>query len=63
MKNKIFTIALLFAITASLSSCFVNRDRYGRSTDRGKSFPHDEHKDDGKKPDDGKKKDDKSTHR
>ncbi|WCT12981.1 hypothetical protein [Mucilaginibacter jinjuensis] len=62
MKNKFVTIAILFAFTVSLSGCFVNRDPYGRSSDRGKSFPHDEHKDDGKTKDDGKKKDDKSTH-
>ena len=46
MKKTILSIALLITLTGSLSSCLVNRDPYGRSSDRGKSFPHDEHKDD-----------------
>jgi hypothetical protein len=52
MKKKFLSIALLFAITASLSSCFVNRDPHGRSTDKGHNYPHDEHHDDGKGHDD-----------
>ncbi|OKS84663.1 hypothetical protein [Mucilaginibacter polytrichastri] len=47
MKKTFFSIALLFTLAASLSSCFVNRDPHGRRSDRGRSYPHDEHHDDG----------------
>lgn len=48
MKNTLFGLVLLTVLSCSLSSCFVSRDPYGRSSDRGSSFPHDEHKNDPK---------------
>ncbi|WCT12980.1 hypothetical protein [Mucilaginibacter jinjuensis] len=41
MKKILFGLALLFAMSASLSSCVVNRD-HGRDH----HYPHDDHHDD-----------------
>ncbi|NCD70578.1 hypothetical protein [Mucilaginibacter agri] len=46
MKTRFFSLTLLVLFSCSLSSCFVSRDPHGRSSDRGSSFPHDEHKQD-----------------